>query len=165
MSNIDTSEKKEENAIVKTSKMKQNWFKIGVLIILAIQIAFISYYLLERNQIMRDLSKMEIEAFKDQQKLPECDVGRCPQFFSMDVDKDGLPETAAIIPVGMTKGAGKLWIIKNGKLIFDTSVLAEIWIKEVSDGNGFILSYAPDTTYPEKTKEIRYFYKDGKFVN
>lgn len=144
--------------------LKQNWFKFGVLVILSIQAAFISYYLLERNQIIKGVSLAELNVKEEQQKIPECFLGRCPVYSSMDVDEDNLPESAVIVPTAMTKGAGKVEIIKNGKIVFESEELAEVGIKEVGDGDGFILQFAHGSDW-NKILEVRYFYRDNKFVN
>src|SRR3989344_5113420 len=77
-------------------------------------------------------------------KLPECAYGKCPIYFSMDVDGDHLSESVVVIPTAMTQGAGKVWIIDEGKVIFDSGEMAGIWVEEIEGGNGFILSYMSD---------------------
>ena len=75
------------------------------------------------------------------QELPKCLLGRCPQYFSMDVDGDTLAESAVIIPTAMTQGAGKVWVIDNDKVIFDSGEMMRIEIiqtkKQIEEGNGF----------------------------
>lgn len=50
--------------------------------------------------------------------LPSCDSGRCPIFVSADVDGDNLSESVVYQPIGMTKGAAVILIIKDNKIVF-----------------------------------------------
>jgi len=99
-------------------------------------------------------------------KLPECYAGRCPEYFSMDVDGDDLSESLAIIPTAMTQGAGKLWIIDNGKVIFETPEIMRIGVRqspeEAEAGNRFSLFHAKEVNSNNLT-EIKYLYQDGQF--
>jgi len=100
------------------------------------------------------------------QKLPECFLGRCPEYFSMDVDGDDLSESLVIIPTAMTQGAGKLWVIDEGKVVFESDERMGIGVKqspeEVEAGNGFTLLYAEGINSNDLT-EVKYVYKDGQF--
>jgi len=103
----------------------------------------------------------------DRHELPECFLGRCPEYFSMEVD--GNPntyESVVVIPIGMTKAAGKVWIIGEGKVIFETAALAQINIKENESGNGFTISYLKDWSDFKNLvfANAEYRYQDGKFV-
>src|SRR5260221_2992023 len=76
------------------------------------------------------------------QEIPECIAGRCPAYYSFTVDKDNnTDESEVIVPTAMTQGAGKLMIIKKGKIIFESNEAMQIGVKPspyVQDG--FILS-------------------------
>lgn len=99
-----------------------------------------------------------------QQKLPECFLGFCPQYFSMDVDGDNnTAESVVIIPTRMTKGAGKLWVISKGKLIFESEELMQIGVKEAEDNRGFYLLYKTDIDNPISNK-VKFIYKNGTFM-
>lgn len=114
-------------------------------------------------------TKINVPAQKEKvvsQKLPECFLGRCPEYFSMDVDGDDLSESLVIIPVAMTQGAGKLWVIDEGKVVFESEEKMRIGVKqspeEVEVGNGFTLLYAEEVNSNDLT-EVKYVYEDGQF--
>jgi hypothetical protein len=100
------------------------------------------------------------------QELPKCFLGRCPEYFSMDVDGDDLAESLVIIPTAMTQGAGKLWVIDEGKVIFETNEMMRIWVKQSPEdaeaGNRFTLLYAKEVNSNDLT-EVKYVYQDGQF--
>lgn len=102
------------------------------------------------------------------QEIPECFAGRCPQYLSMTVDKDsdGFDASVVIIPTAMTQGAGKIEIIKNGRVIFESSEMANIGVERVEDGDGFILTYSSprDENFNNVKYSVRYRFKEGKFV-
>ena len=113
-------------------------------------------------------TKINVPAQKEKvvsQKLPECFLGRCPEYFSMDVDGDDLSESLVIIPTVMTQGAGKLWVIDEGRVIFESDEKMRIWVKqspeEVEVGNGFTLLYAEEVNSSDLT-EVKYVYEDGQ---
>lgn len=101
-----------------------------------------------------------------QQELAECFAGRCPEYFSMDVDGDGLAESVVVIPTAMTQGAGKVRIIDEGKIVFETPEMMRVWVKQSSKdaevGNKFTLLYAKKANSNDLT-EINYVYQDGQF--
>lgn len=101
------------------------------------------------------------------QDYPECRFGICPSYFSMDVDGDHLSESVVVQPTAMTQGAGKVMIIKNGKKIFETEEMAQIWVKAVDDGNGFILQYSSprDENMNVAKYEKRYTFSNGQFIS
>ena len=108
-----------------------------------------------------------VENINDRRELPECFLGRCPQYFSMEVDGDpNTFESIVVIPISMTKGAGKVWIIREGKVIFETAALAQIGIKENEGGNGFTISYWKDWSDIKNpvVASAEYKYQDEKFV-
>lgn len=97
------------------------------------------------------------------QELPECFAGKCPQYFSWDVNGDQLAESIVVIPTAMTKGAAKVWVIDKGKVVFDSDELMDAWVEETKDQQGFYLLYKTDTNNPVSHK-VKYIYKDGKFI-
>lgn len=102
------------------------------------------------------------------QRMPECFAGQCPEYQSMDVDGDNLAESAVVVHTRMTQGAGKVWIIDEGKKVFESEELMRVWIyqtqEQVDEGNGFIIIYGTEPNNNVKGKKRRYFYQDGKFV-
>lgn len=97
---------------------------------------------------------------------PECRFDQCPEYSSMDVDGDRLSESVVVQHTAMTQGAGKVLVIKNGKKIFETEEEAEIGVKAVDDGNGFILLYSSprDEHRNSINYEVRYTFKNGRFI-
>ena len=89
-----------------------------------------------------------------------------PVYYDFTVDKDthNTDESEIIVPTAMTDGAGKLLIVKKGKIIFESPELAEIGIKASDDGDGFILEYETERDLLPVEYEARYRYKEGKFV-
>lgn len=101
-----------------------------------------------------------------EQKYPECFSGLCPEYFSMDVDGDGYSESAIVIPTAMTQGAGKVWIVDNGKVVFDSGEKMRIGInqnkKQIDEGSGFTLWYGTEVNSTKGVK-VGYIYKNGQF--
>ena len=108
---------------------------------------------------------LEIPVIKNQ-KIPECFLGRCPEYSSMDVDGDDLSESLIIIPTAMTQGTGKLWVIDEGKVVFESDEMMRIGVRQTVEqrevGNGFILLYATEVNSTEGS-EIKFVYQDGQF--
>jgi len=102
-----------------------------------------------------------------EQELPECFSGQCPSYYSMNVDGESNQESAVIIPTAMSQGLGKVWIIDEGKLIFDSGEKMRIGITQTNEqkdlGTGFILRYATEFNSNEGVSE-EYLYQDGHFV-
>lgn len=99
-----------------------------------------------------------------QQELPECFAGKCPHYFTWDVNGDNqMSDSIVVIPTAMTKGAGKVWVIDKGKVVFDSGELMDAWVEEPEDHQGFYLLYKTDIHNPVSHK-VKYIYKDGKFV-
>lgn len=103
----------------------------------------------------------------EETKIPECFAFRCPQYFNITVDKDySADESAIIVPTAMTQGAGKIMIIKKGKIIFESPEMPGIGIDSVDDGDGFILHYSSprDENLNNVQYSVRYRYRDGQFI-
>lgn len=102
--------------------------------------------------------------------IPVCSFGRCPIYQSMDVDGDNSDsESMVIVPTTMTKGAGEIWVIDKGKVVFRSKEMAEIGVKPSGGNNGFIIMYAKDFTSQGDTivplmAEIKYVYNGGKYI-
>lgn len=121
---------------------------------------FIGY--LSKKLIITPVREREVV----KQEIPECFLGRCPEYFSMDVDGDDLPESLVIIPTAMTQGAGKLWVIDEGEVIFETYEMMGIGVEQSPEdaeaGNRFTLFYAEEINSNDLT-EVNYVYQDGQF--
>src|SRR3989344_7520234 len=139
--------------------------KTKVLVSLSLILAgFFGGYLWKQKTAIDVKEPQKVEA---KQELPKCLAGICPSYSSMDVDGDGLAESIVIIPTAMTQGAGKVWVIKDDKVIFDSGEKMRIYAfqtkKQVEDGNGFILQYGTEINSTNGV-EIKYIYKDGQFT-
>lgn len=101
------------------------------------------------------------------QELPECVAFRCPVYQTMEVNGDMIEESVVIIPTAMTQGAGKIWIIKEGKVIFDSGEKMQIDIKQTQkqkeEGKGFILKYSNQVNEQDGS-ETEFSYKNGQFI-
>lgn len=98
--------------------------------------------------------------------IPECYAGRCPQYFSMDVDGDNSSsESVVVVPTAMTQGAGKVIVIKKGKVIFESPELMRINAiqtkKQLESGSGFTILYGKEVN-SNVGSEISYKYQNGK---
>lgn len=100
------------------------------------------------------------------QQIPECYLGICPAYQSLDVDGDGQAESVAVVPTRMTKGAGRVWVIKRGKVIFISQEYAEIGVKWLETNNGFILIHQELLPLGElgPVIEQKYVFRNGTFV-
>lgn len=139
-------------------------------LILAVLVAVVSYSLGSFTAFVQNISlpKEQSPVTVSKQAIPECIVGRCPTYFSMDVDNDNkTSESVVVIPTHMTQGAGKVLIIKDGEIIFETQVMPGIWVESVNDGNGFILIYKIRDSVGDSSSDrgirVRYRYRDGQF--
>ncbi len=101
-------------------------------------------------------------------KIPECVAFICPEYFGFPVAGiNYLGDTSVVIvPTAMTQGAGKLMIIRRGKIIFESPVMPGIGVSEVGDGDGFILEYngPSDENLNRARYEVRYRYRNGQFI-
>lgn len=99
--------------------------------------------------------------------IPECLLGLCPEYISMDVDEDDLAESVVIIPTAMTQGAGKVWIIDDGKKVFDSGEFMRINVfqkpEQSQKGSGFTLLYGTEINSSDNAKEVTFEYLDGSF--
>lgn len=109
----------------------------------------------------KDISGLESEnkILSDKYELlvlnlaPMCSYFGCPEYHGFDTDGDGDLESVVEIPIAMTKGAGTIWIIDNGKIVFKHEGGANIGYKvpcyygERQDDNicnGIFISYTSE---------------------
>ena len=104
-------------------------------------------YFLKSNLIkpqVREIVSQEIRVCDFE--CPECNYGKCPEYFVMDVDEDGLDESVAIVPTAMTQFAGKVVVIDEGKVLFDGKSRMRVDVsqtdEEMEKGNGFTVCYS-----------------------
>jgi hypothetical protein len=121
------------------------------------------------NTAATDISiKDKTGEVKNEQYIPECEFGLCPKYESYDTDGDSLSESIVLVPTAMTKGAGKVIIIEQGKIVFDSGEAAQMSYELPKEGSGIIISYAKE--YDETALKVKtwvkdkYIYKEGKYV-
>lgn len=147
--------------------------KFIILIILLILLASL-YKILPFKHILNTKTTTVVESQANivvKEVYPKCIASLCPVFAEVDVIlENGLslhPETLIRIPLAMTQGAGKIVILSSdGAKVFDSGEQFNIGFEEAMDGNGFILKYSSpmDENLSRKNYEIKYIWKDGKFV-
>lgn len=128
----------------------------------------VGYFLKPTTTIKPDvIENPSVEAINDQ-KIPECYAGRCPEYFSMDVDTDDLAESVVIVPTTMSQGAGKIMIIKKGRVIFESDDLMRINViqtkKQQEEGNGFTILYGKEVN-SNVGSEMKFKYQNGQFIS
>lgn len=155
---------------IKLTKIKLliSKYKSHITIALISAVVFYGLGRMTTSNLNTDLPEEQALITVEKQKIPECVVGRCPTYFSMDVDNDNkTSESVVVIPTHMTQGAGKVLIIKDGEIIFETQVMPGIWVESVNDGNGFILIYKIRDRIGDSSSDreirVRYRYRDGQF--
>lgn len=139
----------------------KNIYKI-ISVILLLLIGFIGGYiykgLTEKNIISSDYKEViNVE-------VPKCSYGRCPEYVSIDVDGDPHTESVVIVPVAMTQGAGQLWVVDEGKVIWKSESYMRIGVDRLfeEDTYGFVLVYSKEPN-SNKRSEIKYIYENGQF--
>lgn len=136
-------------------------YKLNKSYIIVLSVVFFGLVFFTSSLVKKMSSK---ETATNQQKLPECILGLCPVYQSVSVDgDDNDSESLVIIPTAMTKGTGKLWIIDQGKLVFESKEYAQISIDGSKDGNGFTLKYAVEPDYYTQNQQTKYVYQDGEY--
>ncbi|OQA36276.1 MAG: hypothetical protein BWY53_00575 [Parcubacteria group bacterium ADurb.Bin326] len=84
----------------------------------------------------------------------------------MNVDSEIDAETAIVIPTAMTQGAGKVWIVNNGELVFESEEAMRISIEQTKEqmvNGGFRIWFATEVNSNDKDY-MDYIYKDGQFI-
>lgn len=150
-------------------KMK-NFLSVKTLIIILL---IIVVFVVGKNEGLKQSSKIneqyksEIEKqILENNPIPECNFGKCPESQSMDVDGDGESETVTVVYTSMTQFAGKVMVIKNGKVIFTSDEKMRIAINPKKDieNNGFVISYSTEPNSNNAIKSDYYKFDNGKFV-
>jgi len=145
-----------------------------VMLLLLVVVGAVSYSVgKSRSRPMSVPEDVEVESVSDeQQKLPSCDVGRCPDYVSADIDGDSLAESIVYQPWGMTKGAGSVWVIKNDEVVFrsDVGAMFDYKVNEEPDGqyNGLVVVFVDEFdqsgVWPKSWREEKWIYENGKYV-
>lgn len=112
--------------------------------------------------------KVEAETLENN-PIPVCDSGKCPEYQNFDTDKDGESENVVIEPIGMSQFAGRVLIIDEGRVTFRSGLKMFINVrpvKEHENDNGFIIRYStePNAQSNDTFEEAFYKYQDGKYI-
>ncbi len=84
-----------------------------------------------------------------------------------DVDADGIAEEIVWVPTAMNHGAGEIWIVKEGQVIFQSTDRTGRFFEPSLDGNGFYLGEGMRGDNGEWNTFMRitkYDFEDGRFV-
>lgn len=104
--------------------------------------------------------------------LPECELGHCPVYLNTPWyiypnEVGGLdPSTLLTVPVGMNKGAGQLWVIHDGNVVYKSPTFSEI-IAKLDNNKLYITSYKilyePNNITVGVLDTYSLIYKDNQF--
>lgn len=148
----------------------KNFLSIKTLVIIAI---IIIAFVVGKNEGLKKSSKVSEQYKTEIEKqtlknnpIPECNFGKCPESQSMDVDEDGESETVTVVYTSMTQFAGKVMVIKNGKVIFTSDEKMRVAVSPRKDtkNNGFIISYSTEPNSNKDTKSDYYKFENSKFI-
>lgn len=103
---------------------------------------------------------------------PECSANDCPEYSAEDVDGDGHLESIVLERTAMTQQAGRIWIIKKGRVVFKSKEHAQVGFSPIdktgNNTNGFIVHYNTAfqlaDNFLDSFKADYYRFYDGKFV-
>jgi hypothetical protein len=97
--------------------------------------------------------------------IPECNFGLCPRYLSEPWVINGEDVSVVIVPTAMTKGAGQLWIIQKGKVVYKSPELPEI--SAAYNGNSLnikhVSEWKADGLWPKTWETDELVYTDGTF--
>ena len=136
---------------------------------------FISYnFGLKKALKTNEKNKKVIEAETlENNPPPQCFMNFCPEYKVLDVDGDNEYESVVKEPTAMTQQAGRVWIIKDGKVLFKSDERAQIGVVPMTSeypNNGFIISYATasqmagEKVFLDSFKHDHYLFKDGQYI-
>lgn len=121
---------------------------IGLILLMVIfTVGFVGGYKISSiNYPSTEISEENIEEKEDiyDGSLPQCWSINCPKIEAMDVDGDSEYETVITEYPTMTQQAGRVWVIKDGKMLFKSDVLAQISVSQKTNevpNNGFEILY------------------------
>ena len=141
------------------------------LIILAVFVLsiFAGYRIGAKNAIkVSEAYRIQIEEETlENNPIPQCSMGDCPEYKYFDVDGDGKRETIAIEPLGMSQMAGRVIIIDERKVVFVGERRMRIWVDPIDEGNqenGFIISYSTVANSNKDVQRDYYKFVDGKYI-
>lgn len=150
--------------------MKKLFF-INILILLIG--LFISYNIGFKKAVKtNEQFKKEIEEdVLENNSVPECDFGKCPEYSYFDVDGDGKSESIVLEPIGMSQFGGRVRVIDDGRVVFRSDTKMFVGVKSITENdgdneNGFIIYYSkvPNARSNDDILWDHYKYIDGKYV-
>lgn len=101
------------------------------------------------------------------QDIPECDFNGCPEYKAIDTDGDNQYESVVYRRIAMTKGAGEVWIIDEGKVVFRVGG-AQFSYEENEDMPGITVSYVKEFDEtglnPKTWVTEKWIYIGGEYV-
>lgn len=119
----------------------------------------------------------ELKKTLESNLVPECNFGHCPEYRSFNTDDDLNWESVVEVPTTMNKGAGEIWIIDNGKVVFKHDGGAYVGYRVPCYGleneddkecNGIFISYVTKFDHtglnPSESVTEEWRYKNGKYV-
>lgn len=112
--------------------------------------------------------EIEVEVLKNN-PIPVCELGKCPEYQTFDVDNDGEDENIVIQPIGMSQFAGQVLVIDEGKVTFISKGKMFISVrptKEIENENGFIIGYSTEANARSNDvfEDAYYKYENGEYV-
>ena len=102
--------------------------------------------------------------------VPECLLGRCPEYLegTICLCEETPCVSVVVVPTAMTKGAGQVWLIRAGEVVYKTPELSEVSAKIEEDGDGrhLFISYVSvweDGIYPSEITTAKISYVGGNY--
>lgn len=151
-------------------------------IILILLVIILSYSNIRQNESINALKSKNDNLVKTNKTLesnlmPECNFGHCPEYDSFNTDDDSDWESVVEIPTTMNRGAGEIWIIDKGKVVFKHEGGAGVSYRVPCYGKdqevdkecgGIFISYISsfDSTAlnPDVWTTEEWRYREGKYV-
>jgi len=124
------------------------------------------------SQYKKNVEQEIVEKTLKDNPPPECSMSDCPEYEFADVDGDGNLESIVTERTAMTQQAGRIWIIKKGRVVFKSDARAQIGVEPRNgpgeQSNGFIIlyntTYQLSPTFLDSFKSDYYIFKDGKYI-
>ncbi len=156
--------------------MKKHLSIVSILSLICLLVLLLYIKVWNKNKLLIS----ENSALSEENRLlalnlaPEC-TGRCPVYSTYDTDNDGVYESIVEVPTTMNRGAGEIWIIDKGKVVFKNNGGANVGFQvpgygnmEDDKGGGIFISYTNswDETGLYATSGIseEWRYENGNYV-
>lgn len=152
--------------------MNKHKFLYAILAFIAIAVAILAFKFNRQNEHISNNNVTQIDdsfTIKEvyDQTIPECDFNGCPEYKEMDVDGDGEFESIIYKRIAMTKDAGEVLIVDNGKVDLRIGG-AGLSYKQNEDTLGITVSYVQEFDEtglnPKVWANEKWIYIDGKYI-